>query len=1060
MFVDEFDGPESSCGRQESFVTLLGIVILLIALSVIIRMLMLSSLVGSHNSNNPLYPSRSTFVGQYAFLDCFGVNSSDLDTSFWKMEYSNDFLWTVSPQSNVISAQNDVPKSVVKRLPLLPTTEKLLHVLLYPVPNEDSFRESSTMAEKSRNVDEIDNIAQLKHVENLTDVIQRALSDLRTIRRNGLSSAAVSGNKGSGGHHNRRKKKHTETKKDNNISPDTHENEDALAPLAEVHLDEIDDDELPENDQSSNPAETSEIPLAWFILAAALNSLRLITPLILNMVWHEKRNDSELQIGSIKLEKVEDRRRAKCWLIGSKVFVVSTVRQCEFIWNQLHDIFHLLGIPTEDVQTGKKKTPEQLQQVTTLYMNLLHSLMKELVMGFSAATAHSTSPISLGLVIPSLSMTYHRINIPVSTSPSWIHKHPFDELDENDQRKLQAVACSIDMDNGLIQESASIGSERKDAEEKAAYVKAIRNLHDDLSTLLTKRFPGARLSIYGSCLSDLSLGKNADVDLSLYIEELAYSKNEFEAGRITEEMYRSVVKQYVFKTHRILEGQRNKRFSKLQPVTRARVPVVKGTCLNAGNPHSLDGSLDFDICFINDIAVSNSELIRQYSLVSESVKSLMIAVKCWAKAQKISSSQDNTISSYAWMNLVVFYLQNVGLVPNLQCRDLLHAVKGVKASSKEYWDTVNNLDTRFLTWEEASNVWNIPENRKNISVSTLLYGFFEFYTLRFPTALYTISIRNGASLIPKAKTSFERTSFFWCIEDPFEIAESHCPHDLGMHANETGACTIVGCMRTAEAFLRKQLFLVLDAESDSDFIAPNIESLWQDEQSGRFKRKEKLPPKNDVNFPPLKVADSPVTKPGPVTNKPGNRNGTATQSGFTKRRPKKKPPASANMNGHTPVANRVVASEGTKPNVGNPNRLPKNNPPSSANTNGQTPVTNGVVAAVGTKPNGGGPNRLPKNKPLASANTNGPAPVTNGVVTAEGTKPNVGNPNRLPKNKPPASANTNGQAPVTNGVVAAEGTRPNGGGPNRRYRKPQMKQPQREHQPQTKQPQGELQLSS
>jgi Cid1 family poly A polymerase len=906
---------------------------------------MLSSTLSIHHSNSPFHPRcKSTFIGQDTLFDNFGVKNSlalhlnrlhESETMdvFWKMEYSNDFVWTVSSENATISSPNDgeATKSVVKRLPLFPTTEKLLHALQHPIPSEssvagDDFNRKSPNATERSDDDEMlsssieqeaDKFAKLQHVENLTDVILQALSDLRTIRRQNATSSTTS--TGGGGQKNRRKKKPVEAE---NSVEEVHPLDLLAASLGEVLLGEIDDDDCDclagETGKTENHENTS-VPLAWWILAAAFNSLRVMTPIILSIIWHEHRNNSKLQICSIKLENEDDTRSAKCWLIGTSVFDVCTVRQCELIWRQLRDLYHLLGVPTSDVETGKKKTAEQLQQVTSLYMNLMNVSMKQLVTGCSTATSTFTPHFALGAVFPTITLNYNRINSSMSPSPSWLHQHPFDEMDKTDQLKLQAVASSVDINSGLVPNDLFFGNRRKDADEKASYLTAIRNLHTDLSALLTKRFPGARLSIYGSCLSDLSLGKNADLDLSLYIEELAYSKDEFEAGRISDEAYRSVVKKYVYKTYHILENQRNKRFCKMQPVTRARVPVVKGTCLHAGNPHSLDSSIDFDICFINDIAVSNSELIRQYSLVSDTVKSLMIAVKRWAKAQKISSSQDNTISSYAWMNLVVFYLQCLGFVPNLQCRELFQAVKGAKTHSKDYWDTVNNLDTRFLTWEEASIVWKVPENRKNVSVTTLLYGFFEFYTRRFPTALFTISIRSGASLIPKPKTSFQKTSFFWCIEDPFEIAESYCPHDLGMHSNESGACTIIGCMRRAEAFLRQQLLLSLDEDSNSDVVVPSIDSLWHDKQAEPSKKhKERLPRRNVGPRPPATgvTSDTPVTKP-PVTS-PQNGTTAATQANIKKRRPRKPPPATVNTNGNAPVINGVVASNGasTKQNDG------------------------------------------------------------------------------------------------------------------------------------------------
>ena len=66
----------------------------------------------------------------------------------------------------------------------------------------------------------------------------------------------------------------------------------------------------------------------------------------------------------------------------------------------------------------------------------------------------------------------------------------------------------------------------------------------------------------------------------------------------------------------------------------------------------------------------NSSLIREYSLF-DNVRVLMLSVKSFAKLNRIASAADGTASSYTWMVLVIFYLQCIGYVPNLQCPNLL-----------------------------------------------------------------------------------------------------------------------------------------------------------------------------------------------------------------------------------------------------------------------------------------------------------------------------------------------------------------------------------------------------
>ena len=238
-------------------------------------------------------------------------------------------------------------------------------------------------------------------------------------------------------------------------------------------------------------------------------------------------------------------------------------------------------------------------------------------------------------------------------------------------------------------------------------------------------------------------------------------------------------------------------------------------------PHH--GLVSFDICFLNDIAVANSGLIREYSLVDPRVKDLMLAVKRWTKAYNINSAKDNFISSYAWMNMVVFYLQCLGFVPNLQCRKLMQKAGLFPNPEGNYWESVNNLDTCFLKWEQVqqAHAWQQPDDLKDLSVSALLYGFFEFYSKRFPFALFAIAIKRGDVSLPKLV--FPRRSLFFCIEDPFETYESHCPHDLGTPANESGARHVLKYLREAEAHLRGVLLGKIPQESlwpTPNFVEP------------------------------------------------------------------------------------------------------------------------------------------------------------------------------------------------------------------------------------------------
>jgi hypothetical protein len=151
-----------------------------------------------------------------------------------------------------------------------------------------------------------------------------------------------------------------------------------------------------------------------------------------------------------------------------------------------------------------------------------------------------------------------------------------------DDIKAAARQC----DELLHQDSAE---ENTPAIQKS-YHKAVNKLHQRLIKLLTTRFPTARVSIYGSCLSNLSLGKGADVDLSLWIPEAERLKTAFHKGEVEANVYERDMKRFVYQAcHKLRNLQQE--FRGMQAITRARVPVVKGTYAFAQNPYSSDGSI-------------------------------------------------------------------------------------------------------------------------------------------------------------------------------------------------------------------------------------------------------------------------------------------------------------------------------------------------------------------------------------------------------------------------------------------------------------------------------------
>lgn len=304
-----------------------------------------------------------------------------------------------------------------------------------------------------------------------------------------------------------------------------------------------------------------------------------------------------------------------------------------------------------------------------------------------------------------------------------------------------------------------------------ALKKSIDTLQIKLSNAISRRFRGARLTVYGSCLSGLALEGSHDVDVSVFIPELDELKQRFDKEAITGDEYGKKMKKIVFQVRNALRNDSS--FVELWAIAHCRVPVVKGIDCRAQNPYSFDGSLHFDLCFLNDIAVVNSSLLREYSLLDNRVRVMMLSVKSFSKQNNIASAADGTMSSYTWLNLVVFYLQCIGFLPSLQCSKLMDSHGFSPDVKGNRWHSINGLQTYYLTSEQITRrkIWKQPSHFSDTTLPSLLFGFFNFYSNVFPQQAVAASIRLGKCSLPK--TSFLRTGRLWrlCIEDPFEVSE-------------------------------------------------------------------------------------------------------------------------------------------------------------------------------------------------------------------------------------------------------------------------------------------------
>jgi hypothetical protein len=281
-------------------------------------------------------------------------------------------------------------------------------------------------------------------------------------------------------------------------------------------------------------------------MVRTLNSIRALYPHLLPMLNHPRRNDRNLVIR--KTSYKAKKKGAMCWLIGTVAFDTSTAKATQTAHSDAKTILEgfIDVLLAEQIVNDVKGSPDFW---TTSWLTELEARCNPAIY----------NPIEL------LSTKLNKSHIEVISMTRNLdqghHGHPGGASPEMDQKYHKAVS------------------------------KAVSKLQQRLSNILTSRFHGARLSIYGSCLSNLSLGKGSDVDLSLWIPEADALKKGFNDGSVGAEEYQRKMTTLVFQAKRKLE-YKDSEFRNMFAITKARIPVITGTFIYANNPYTEDGSIE------------------------------------------------------------------------------------------------------------------------------------------------------------------------------------------------------------------------------------------------------------------------------------------------------------------------------------------------------------------------------------------------------------------------------------------------------------------------------------
>ncbi|CAD5214051.1 unnamed protein product [Bursaphelenchus okinawaensis] len=275
---------------------------------------------------------------------------------------------------------------------------------------------------------------------------------------------------------------------------------------------------------------------------------------------------------------------------------------------------------------------------------------------------------------------------------------------------------------------------------EACLIKA-KSFVDDLKSELRKHLSNddIRLDLFGSLVSGFgSIASDLDVCLRLQHDEV--TEQDIEVGKVL-----------LKKTYDYL--LRNKYICRL--VSSAKVPIVKFESKSLG--------FSGDISFYNCLALHNSQMLREYCDFDERVPELGVAIKAWARAFDINDASQGTLSSYALIVMMIFYLQKlkIPVLPRLQdptsCPDLnSEEEKSVGEWKVHYYKPTKEFKDAF---------------KKNTqSVGELFAGFFDFYA-SYQYNEEVAQIRDGKVL---TKIEKEWTKHLLAVEDPFDWDHNLC----------------------------------------------------------------------------------------------------------------------------------------------------------------------------------------------------------------------------------------------------------------------------------------------
>ncbi|EFN75206.1 speckle targeted PIP5K1A-regulated poly(A) polymerase [Harpegnathos saltator] len=280
-----------------------------------------------------------------------------------------------------------------------------------------------------------------------------------------------------------------------------------------------------------------------------------------------------------------------------------------------------------------------------------------------------------------------------------------------------------------------------------------------LTDIFKLTFPECTIFSFGSTVAGLSF-KECDLDIYMYLGKIGLPSF-FNQPNLSQQIITTVI----FKRVRKIMYSMKFIFADIIAIPKAKTPIIKFRYLPT--------NVSCDISFKNGLGVYKSNFLRYCTLRDVRLKPLMLLIKYWAKHLGITGG--GRISNYGLVCLVIFYFQQVDLLPPLlelqrNCMPLI--INGWQVNFDENTPLPPSSNTRSIPQLFHDFVSFYAEFIFSSRVLCLLDGkiyaasdFVNFFKL--PD--YMHRYKSYVTMNNTKKLDIERAM---CVQDPFELDQN------------------------------------------------------------------------------------------------------------------------------------------------------------------------------------------------------------------------------------------------------------------------------------------------